>query len=345
MNAFVLDPANPAALEQSIGTIICEEVSGGGRRLFHKGHRITADDLEQLATVETPLHAVTLEPTDVHEDEAGMRLAGAIAGPGIITSGPKLSRVNLIAATKGLLRIDGERLTALNRLAGIAIFSLPDRLPVLPGRVLAGAKITPVAIDSDTLAEAERVAAGSPIVEVKPFRPLKVGVVSTEGLEGRVRERFEQIVRRKVGWYGGEVLGFADLPNEAPVVADAIECFVDDGAELILTGGGNTIDPLDAALLALPMMDAEIVKFGAPAHPGSMFWLAYRGDVPIFNLASCSMYSQATSADLVLPWIMAGERVTLDDLAGLGFGGLLEGKEMAFRFPPYDEERAAGNEA
>jgi hypothetical protein len=48
------------------------------------------------------------------------------------------------------------------------------------------------------------------------------------------------------------------------------------------------------------------------------------------------MYSQATSADLVLPWIMAGERVTLDDVAGLGFGGLLEGKEMAFRFPPYD---------
>ena len=76
---------------------------------------------------------------------------------------------------------------------------------------------------------------------------------------------------------------------------------------------------------------------GAPAHPGSMFWLAYRGEVPIFNLASCSMYSKATVADIILPWILAGERVTLDDLATLGFGGLLD-RGMAFRFPPYDAE-------
>lgn len=105
-----------------------------------------------------------------------------------------------------------------------------------------------------------------------------------------------------------------------------------DGADLILTGGGNTIDPLDAALVALPRIGAEMVKFGAPAHPGSMFWLAYRGQTPIFNLASCSMYSKATVADLVLPWIMAGERVTADDLAALGYGGLLD-RDMGFRFP------------
>jgi hypothetical protein len=70
-----------------------------------------------------------------------------------------------------------------------------------------------------------------------------------------------------------------------------------------------------------------------------MFWLAYRDEVPIFNLASCSMYSKATVADLVLPWIMAGERVGLDDMAALGFGGLLD-RDMGFRFPPYDAETA-----
>jgi hypothetical protein len=337
MKAFVLNPGDDDARESAVGAIICEEVSANGRRLFHKGHRITESDLEPLSTVGRPLHAVTLSPNDVHEDEAGVRLATALAGPGVTLSGPKLSRVNLLAATRGLLRIDGVRLTEINRLPGIAVFSLPDRIPVLQDRVLAGAKITPVAIEQSTLVEAERLATGAPVIDVKPFRPLKVGVVTTERLEGKVRERFEQNVRKKIGWYGGEVLGFADLPSDASAVASAIDRYVESGAELILTGGGNTIDPLDAALLALPQLDAEMVKFGAPAHPGSMFWLAYRGDVPIFNLASCSMYSQSTSADLVLPWIMAGERVSLDDLAGLGFGGLLEGKEMTFRFPPYDE--------
>jgi hypothetical protein len=70
-----------------------------------------------------------------------------------------------------------------------------------------------------------------------------------------------------------------------------------------------------------------------------MFWYGATtdGTIPIVNLASCSMYSQSTVADLVLPWVMADEDVTERDLAGIGYGGLLD-KDMKFRFPPYDEE-------
>lgn len=175
-----------------------------------------------------------------------------------------------------------------------------------------------------------------PILQVKEFQPLRVGVISTEMLEGTSLDRFQRTVRQKVEWYGGSVIEFVDAADEPNAISKAIMRFVEVGAELILTGGGNSMDPLDAALSALTGVGAELVKLGAPVHPGSMFWLAYRGDVPIFNLASCSMYSRATSADLVLPWIMAGERVSVEDIASLGFGGLLEGKSMAFRFPPYD---------
>src|SRR3954469_9186385 len=106
-----------------------------------------------------------------------------------------------------------------------------------------------------------------------------------------------------------------------------------------MTGGGNTMDPLDGALGSIALVEGQVVRIGAPAHPGSMFWLAYTDDIPIFNLASCSMYSKSTVADLVLPSIMAGERVTSTDLAGLGYGGLLD-RDMQFRFPPYDAASA-----
>jgi molybdopterin biosynthesis enzyme len=317
-------------------------VSANGRRLFHKGHRLTAADLPILATVGRPVHAVRLGPTDVHEDEAGMRLAQAVAGDGIELQGPRQSRVNLIARRKGLLRIDTATLLQLNRLPGVTIFTLYDRLVVLPGTMLAGVKIAPVAIDREILATAERLAAAQPVIQVKAFLPLKVGVVSTEAMEGRARDRFRETVTRKIGWYGGSVIGFADLPNDPAQVAQAITTFIEQGAGLILTGGGNTIDPLDAALQALSLIGAEMVKFGVAAHPGSMLWLAYKDATPIFNLASCSMYSKSTSADLILPWIMAGERPSLDDLAGLGHGGLLE-RGMDFRFPPYEAEAATGH--
>ncbi|MCA9879703.1 MAG: hypothetical protein KC442_18045, partial [Thermomicrobiales bacterium] len=108
----------------------------------------------------------------------------------------------------------------------------------------------------------------------------------------------------------------------------------DEGADLVLAAGGNTIDPLDPTYLALDQAGADVVRFGAPAHPGSMFWLAYREDLPIFNLASCSMFSKTTIADVVLPWIMTGERIQPETLAALGLGGLLD-RGMAHRFPPY----------
>jgi hypothetical protein len=340
MQPFVLDPTNLDPAGDLLGAVICEEVRADGRRL-HKGHRLTADDLGALAALERPVHALRLGADDVHEDEAGRRLAAAVGGQGVAARGPVQSRVNLVATAKGLLRIDGAAVVALNRLDGVAVFTLPDRLPVVPGKIVAGCKITPVAVPTATLIEAEAVAGRGPepVVQVRAFRPHVVGVVTTEGLTDKIRERFRRTVEAKLAWYGSRVLRFEEPEGDPAAVARAIEGLVADGADLILTGGGNTIDPLDATLLALPRVGAELVKFGAPAHPGSMFWLAYRAEVPVFNLASCSMYSKATVADIILPWILAGERVTLDDLAALGFGGLLD-RGMGFRFPPYETDAA-----
>src|SRR3954447_23465192 len=104
MQAFVLDPTDSAQVTASIGAIVCEEVKVDGKRLFRKGQRVTADDTASLASAGRALHLLRLDSDDVHEDEAGERLARAIAGEGIATRPPVQSRVNLIAERKGLLR-------------------------------------------------------------------------------------------------------------------------------------------------------------------------------------------------------------------------------------------------
>ena len=334
MRAITLQPGNSIPDPETTSVVITEDVTLGGQRI-RKGHRVRTGDVSLLAELDRPVHAVILESGDVHEDDAGARLASAVAGPGLAIRGPSFSRFNLIANTKGLLRVDADALLRLNRLPGVAIFTLEDRIPVVPGKIVTGVKVTPVAVAEATLREAEAIGAESPVVQVAPFQPLRVGVISTEGPDWRVRDRFQASVSQKIGWYGGSVIGFSDLPRDAEAIATEIGRLENDGANLVLAAGGNTIDPLDPTLRALAVAGAEIVRFGAPAHPGSMFWLAYRGALPIFNLASCSMFSKATIADVVLPWIMTGERVEADTLAGLGFGGLLD-RGMTFRFPPYD---------
>jgi molybdopterin biosynthesis enzyme len=183
------------------------------------------------------------------------------------------------------------------------------------------------------------VARGCPILEVKPYQSHQVGVVVTEGLAENLRDRFERAVRQKIGWYGSDIVRFDYVANDDDAVSAAITALMADGATIILTAGGNMMDPLDATLVAMPAIGAEIVRLGAPAHPGSMFWLADlpATNIPIVNLASCSMYSKATVADLVMPWIMAGETVTSADLASIGYGGLLD-RDMGWRFPNYDHD-------
>jgi molybdopterin biosynthesis enzyme len=103
-----------------------------------------------------------------------------------------------------------------------------------------------------------------------------------------------------------------------------------------MAAGASSLDPLEPLFDALDRVGAQIVKHGVPAHPGSLFWLAYLGTVPIFGLSSCEMFSHKTILDLILPRLLAGERVGREELIEMGHGGLLA-RYMAFRFPPYGD--------
>ena len=343
MEPFSIQANQALRPHEWVGAVVTQEVRQDGRRLFTKGQRLVPSDADALALLMRPIHAVRLTEEEVHEDIAGRRLAEAIAGENLEIRGPTQSRYNLAATVKGLLRVDAASVVAANLLPGVAIFTMQDRLVVLPGKVVTGTKVAPVAVPESVLDQVEAQTRGRPMVRVLPFRPLTVGVVTTEQLEGRARDRFQETVARKIDWYGAKLLRLEIVENDDEAVARVIEAMIAEGVDLVLTAGGNTIDPIDPTFLALDRVDAEIVRFGAPTHPGSMFWLAYRGAIPIFNLASCSMYSKSTVADLVLPWIMAGEVVGNEQLAELGYGGLLD-RGMDYRFPPYDVVRAEADD-
>ena len=53
-----------------------------------------------------------------------------------------------------------------------------------------------------------------------------------------------------------------------------------------------------------------------------MFLLAYAGEAPVLGLPGCVMYHRASIFDLVVPRLLAGLRVTAEDIRGMGHGGL-----------------------
>ena len=68
-----------------------------------------------------------------------------------------------------------------------------------------------------------------------------------------------------------------------------------------------------------------------------MIWLAELAESQLLGLPQCGMFAKATAADLILPRLLTGERMTVKGLAELAHGGVL-GREMRFRFPSYAQD-------
>jgi len=339
MKALALDPQHFSDAEV-IGRLLAHDIAIGGRTRLRKGHMIAADDLETLrASASGKLHLLAIEPGDLPEEEAARRLATAVAGAGITITGPTEGRFNLVAATRGLLRFDTAALQALNELDDISIFALYDGMTVEEGEIVAGVKVTPLVASEANVRAAEEVAAASAgVARVLAFAPLPVGVVIKENLGERERERVIGRLREKIAWFGGEVIAVDQVADDGAAVGAAFAAQLAAGARLLLATGGSALDPFDAMLAGLGALGAKLERFGAPAHPGSLFWLAYAPDeVPIFGVASCGMFSKATAVDLLLPPVFAGERLDKRRIAALWQGGLLN-KEMGFKFPRYEAE-------
>ena len=85
-----------------------------------------------------------------------------------------------------------------------------------------------------------------------------------------------------------------------------------------------SVDPDDRTPYAIREVCKEVVTYGAPVLPGAMFLLSYYGEnkIPVMGLPGCVMYAKRTIFDLVLPRIMANDKITAEELASLGEGGL-----------------------
>jgi len=86
-----------------------------------------------------------------------------------------------------------------------------------------------------------------------------------------------------------------------------------------------SVDPDDVTPAGIRASGAEIVTYGAPVLPGAMFLLGYLGKIPVLGLPACVMYYKTTIFDLVLPRILAGERVARKEITRMGYGGLCFG--------------------
>jgi hypothetical protein len=331
-----------------VGGVLARDLVVGGAR-WSKGRRLSAEDLAAFASAPASLGSATvilLGRGDLHEDDAALRLAAAVAGPGLATRGPVQSRVDLVAEHDGVFHVRSTDLERVNRLDPLEVFTRLDGSIVSAGELVASVKVAPHVVAASVVDAGVRIATKGrdPLVRVAPFRPMRVAVVVKESLRAADRPRFERSVRDKVESLGSTVTGIAYVADEDEAVTAALAATRRSGpgsaADVVLTAGGRSTDPSDPFFVAIERLGGRVVRHGVPAHPGSMLWLARIGRTAILGRPTCGAYSKATAADLLLPRLLTGEPPTLRTVSYLGHGGVLT-REMRFRFPPYARELEA----
>ncbi len=319
-------------VEQAIGMVLPHDITeirtGEFKgRAFRKGHIIKAEDIERLKSLgKENIYVLELGEDDIHENEAAELMAKALAGPGTSISGePVEGKLNLVATHDGLLKVEVEALYQFNLLGEVMCATLHNNTPVKKGEQLAGTRLIPLVSQRGVVNDAVNIAekAGG-IISVKQLKQARAGLIITgnEVFHGRIKDAFEPVLRKKLAQLGSEVVAVRFAPDNIETIAAEIKTCLDAGADLIITSGGMSVDPDDVTRQGIALAGTQDIVYGSPVLPGAMFLVGYIGDIPVLGLPACGMFHRITIFDLILPRVLCGEKISRQDIARLGHGGL-----------------------
>lgn len=314
----------------SVGAVLCHDITQIIKdeikdSVFRKGHIVREEDIEVLLSVgKDHIYVYEKEEGMIHENDAAFRLGELCINDNMSHTDVKEGKIEIVAEEDGFFRVDVDRLNAINELEEIMIATRMGNLPVKKGDRLAGMRVIPLVVDEKKLEEAESIGDNRPILEIIPFRDIDAGIVTTgnEVYHKRIKDTFTPVIVDKLKEFDIDVVSHTISDDDTERIKNGILKAKDSGAKLIICTGGMSVDPDDLTPAAIKASGAEIVTYGTPVLPGAMFLLAYFEDgTTVLGVPGCAMYMKKTILDIMLPYAVAGVKLTKKDIAKLGYGG------------------------
>ncbi|MDL2298149.1 molybdopterin-binding protein [Synergistaceae bacterium OttesenSCG-928-D05] len=299
---------------------------------FKKGQVITEADIPTLRDMgKEHLSIMEMSPGDVHEDDAALALADVLKGENLRVTGPEEGRCNLVATSSGILWYLAETVNRVNQDPDWVLSALAPHRPVLEGQTVAGFRIRPLVLEDYRVERAVAAVRGSKPFTIIPFRPLKVGLVTTgkEIVDGRIADAFRPKLDEKLARLNGTCIGQRFSTDSVEDIAAAVTGFMNDGAKIVICTGGMSVDADDRTPGAIRSVCRKISFQGTPALPGAMLMLGWAvspvdgEDVAVIGAPACVAFDERTALDKLLPFIFAGMEPG-DLVRRWGVGGLCE---------------------
>ena len=321
----------PVSLDQAEGAVLAHSVAVSGGRL-RKGRVLEAADVMALREAGfNDVIVARLDPGDLDENTAALRLAQAVAGQakGLRLTQPFTGRVNILAEGPGVAVLDVAALEAVNAIDPmITIATVPQGQQLADGGMLATIKIISYAVPEAAVDLAVQAAGQGAIA----FRAPRIGaatLIITE-IPGGAGEKGQAAIAARLEALNVTLQNVVTVPHEEAALSAAIAA-AKTPLVLILTGSA-TSDVMDVAPSALRATGGQVVRFGMPVDPGNLLFLGNLAGRQVIGLPGCARSPALNGADWVLSRVVCGIEVRSEDIAGMGVGGLL--KEIPTRPQP-----------
>jgi molybdenum cofactor cytidylyltransferase len=315
----------PVPLSKAEGAILAHSVAVPGGRL-RKGCRLGPSELAQLqAGGKTEVIAARLDPDDLHEDAAALKIAQALV-PDPTEAGLDLrpvgtGRVNLHARTAGVVEVLADRVKALNAVDPLVTFAtVPQWQRLKPGEMAATVKIIAYGVKAASVDTA--AAAGASALRLRPARLRRIALVETH-TEAATKPLGVDAITDRLAALGAGLTAHLHCAHHEADLAATLSRVADAELILILTASA-TSDPTDVAPSALRRAGGRVDRFGMPVDPGNLLFLGSLEGTKVIGLPGCARSPALNGADWVLERLICGVPVAGADIAAMGVGGLLK---------------------
>jgi molybdenum cofactor cytidylyltransferase len=319
----------PLPTSESEGVFLAHAIRRPGLTL-KKGERIAASHIAALQAAHiAEIVAARLEPGEIDENSAALSLASSVASANLLIAATATGRCNLISGCAGVLVLDPAVVDRVNMVdEAITLATLAPFCRVAEGEMTATVKIIPFAVSAAALDCARMIAAEGPL-RVAPFRPFRVGVVSTllPDSKNSIATKALRTLENRLMPTGSKIVIDECTPHAMDLLASTLRR-IEMVCDLIVIFGACAItDRRDVVPSAIEKAGGGIEHFGMPVEPGNLLLLGSLpgegGEKPVIGAPGCARSPKKNGFDFVLDRILAGLPVHSEDIRRMGVGGLL----------------------
>ena len=298
---------------------------------FLRGHIIRKEDIEVLISLGKE-NIFVMEEEDkeknlIHENDAAMFIVEKLNldKEFFEISSIREGKINITAKEDGILKIDINTLNKINKIGEIILVTKYNNSYIKKGENVAATRVIPLLIEKKQLDEMEKLVKEKNVLTFKKIDKNKKLALITTGNEvynGIIKDKSKEALLKKYKKYKINDIEQVFSQDDKDTIKKYIKMFENE-KDIIMCTGGMSIDPDDGTPSAIRESNWEIVTYGTPVLPGAMFMLAYKGEKVLIGLPGGVVFSEKTVFDVLLPRILANDRITKQEIIEMGHGGLL----------------------